>query len=458
MTIELGLYAQLAVFLAVVIAFQCSRSASLFHPLSFYLLFHFIVFVLRPFMIQYLHFDGRWIYMGFKPTPEQFNFTLFVTTIAMLIFTAVCWPLAKTELNFSKANFKDFTPAQTRAVLWSWILLGPWALYSAYYSSNMFNYDSEGLMADPDSVKLTMDMTTGIVTFVNSTGYLTDAQTMLGPLSIMLMWRFRFTLWSWAPLVGFIFYRAFLGSGRWPMITMTLTLILLQILRNRKKWFQIRYVAILLPVFLLFQSVGFDRNLIRDTITGVQTSRPQFRDDRTWLQKQDNPDFANFEFLAFILWAVPDRSHTYTYFTQYLQLLTEPIPRILWPEKPIGAPIKLINLNDYGNFIGLTNSIVGDGWVSGGWIALILTMSIVGGVLGIYHRHFWQKVDNPSSVMLYCTFLPLTIQWFRDGGITIAKFILFTLLPILVWQFFTRVIEESVAESTAARSRLSRRR
>lgn len=440
--IETALYAQLIVFLAVAVAFGFSRSASLFHPLTFYLLFHFIVFVLRPLMVYYLHFEGRWIYMGFKPSPDQFMFTLFVTTMAMLIFAAVCWPMAKTEIDFTKVNFIEFTTPQTKAILWTWILLGPWAIYSAIYASQVVDYD--GISADDTSggIQMTFDMAAGITIYLNTTGYLTDAQTMLGPMSIMLMWRYRFALWSWIPLIFFIFYRAFLGSGRWPMITMIFTLVLLQLLRNRKKWFKVKYFAIFFPIFMLFQSIGFDRNLLRDAITGKPTEIPKFKDNRTWLQKQDNPDFANFEFLAFILAVVPEKSHTYTYFTQYLQLFTEPVPRILWRDKPVGMPIKMINLNNFGNFIGLTNSIVGDGWMSGGWIGLVLTMTIVAGVLGIYHRRFWQRPDNPSSVMLYCTFLPLTIQWFRDGGISIAKFILFTFLPILVWQFFTRVIED----------------
>jgi hypothetical protein len=441
--IETALYAQLIVFLAVVVAFGFSRSASLFHPLTFYLLFHFIVFVLRPMMVYYLHFEGRWIYMGFRPSPDQFIFTLFVTSMAMLIFAAVCWPMAKADIDFTKVNFIEFTPAQTKAIVWTWLLLGPWAIYSAIYASQVVDYD--GISADDTSggIQMTFDMTSGITIYLNTTGYLTDAQTMLGPLSIMLMWRNRFVLWSWIPLVFFILYRAFLGGGRWPMITMIFTLVLLQLLRDRKKWFKIKFFAVFLPIFMLFQSIGLDRNLLRDAITGTQTEIPKFKDERTWLQKQDNPDFANFEFLAFILAVVPEKSRTYTYFTQYLQLFTEPVPRILWRDKPVGMPIKMINLNNFGNFIGLTNSIVGDGWMSGGWIGLVLTMTIVAGVLGIYHRRFWQRPDNPSSVMLYCTFLPLTIQWFRDGGISIAKFILFTFLPILVWQFFTRVIEDS---------------
>jgi len=263
-----------------------------------------------------------------------------------------------TKLSRSKPDTSDSKLKRgAKAVPWAWALLGPWAIYSAIYASQTVDYQGLSTDSGAGGIQMTQDFATGITMYVNTTGYITDAQTMLGPLTIMMMWRYRFAVWTWIPMVFFIVYRAFLGNGRWPMITMTLTLILLQLLRSRKKWFRLKYIAILFPIFILFQSVGFDRNLLRDWISGQQTVIPKFRDDRTWLQKQDNPDFANFEFLSFLLWAVPERSHTYTYFTQYLQLFTEPIPRILWRDKPIGAPIKMVNLNDYGNFIGLTPAI-----------------------------------------------------------------------------------------------------
>jgi hypothetical protein len=35
--------------------------------------------------------------------------------------------------------------------------------------------------------------------------------------------------------------------------------------------------------------------------------------------------------------------------------------------------------------------------------------------------------------LLYLSALPMTVQWFRDGGISIAKFMLWTWLPLLIW-------------------------
>ena len=63
---------------------------------------------------------------------------------------------------------------------------------------------------------------------------------------------------------------------------------------------------------------------------------------------------------------------------QYLQALTTPIPRALWPSKPIGSPVQLVNLNEFGDCVGLTLSLAGDVWVSGGWLGVFATIAVVG--------------------------------------------------------------------------------
>ncbi|HEU0070895.1 MAG TPA: O-antigen polymerase [Alphaproteobacteria bacterium] len=430
--IEFGLYFHLLVFLLIAGMFVVNKNMSMFHPLAFYLLFHGIVFVIRPFMVHYLKFDGRWTYMGFFPTEAQFLMTLAVSSVALVVFATASWWAGRADVNFAEARLPDFNSAQKRAFFWMALMLAPLTLYSALFAVQDVGYDTRG------DIQMSVDLATGNTVYVNTTGYIVDAQTMLGSLAILFMWRFRFVWWTWAPVVMFIAYRAFLGGGRWPMITTIFTLILIQLFRTHKRWFRLRYLAIFVPIFILFQNVGFDRNYLRDIVGGGSVPVAEFRDERSWLQKQDNPDFANFEFLAFVLWAVPDQSRTYIYFSQYLQIFTEPIPRILWSEKPIGSPIKFFELNDFGNFVGLTVSLVGDGWLSLGWFGMIITLGLVGLFLGWLHRRFWANMMEPAKVLMYCVFLPLTVQWFRDGGISIAKFALFTVLPVALWLGFTR--------------------
>ena len=165
-------------------------------------------------------------------------------------------------------------------------------------------------------------------------------------------------------------------------------------------------------------------------------------------QRLDTQDFANFDYLAAVVSIVPARTGTYSYGSQYLQLFTEPIPRILWKGKPVGAPVSFFSLNQYANFTGLTVSLVGDGWLSGGWIGVVITMVLAGIILGLAHRSFWAKTSLPIPSMLYITFLGISPNWFRDGGISVFKFLMFTwlpllLLPVVVWLLNGRVVPVS---------------
>jgi hypothetical protein len=130
---------------------------------------------------------------------------------------------------------------------------------------------------------------------------------------------------------------------------------------------------------------------------------------------------------------VPERTGAFTYGLQYLQLFTEPIPRLLWKGKPVGAPVKTINIGAYGNFIGLTVSLCGDGWMSGGWLGLVVTLSLAGALAGRAHRWFFERQEFQAGALVYIVALALLPQWYRDGGISIFKFLLFTIVPVFTW-------------------------
>src|SRR5262249_41121211 len=150
-------------------------------------------------------------------------------------------------------------------------------------------------------------------------------------------------------------------------------------------------------------------------------------------RRLDTQDFANFDYLTGIISIVPERTGGYSYGLQYLQLFTEPIPRILWRGKPAGAPFVRVNLNAHANFVGLTLSLPGDGWISGGWLGVVVTMAVAGTFAGLAHRWFWRHSERLVPALFYISGLAMAPQWYRDGGISIFKFLLYSWLPLVVW-------------------------
>src|SRR5262249_51407645 len=140
----------------------------------------------------------------------------------------------------------------------------------------------------------------------------------------------------------------------------------------RKKWLPFWSIAAALPILVLFNLLGHNRDILKAFLVGeevrVVESTVGLSKEGHLRRQLDTQDYSNFDYLSYVVFVVPEKTGGHTYGAQYLQLFTEPIPRILWKGKPIGSPVKMINIGAYGNFVGLTVSLPGDGWISGGWI------------------------------------------------------------------------------------------
>jgi hypothetical protein len=418
--LELALLAQALIFLIVAGAFLASGQASLFHPLTFYLGFHGLVFVIRPAMVHFLNFNSLWRYMQVVPTDAEFIRTLAVTSVALVAFSIPCLWTGWCRTEFITARPEPFSVPQWRALVLTTLLLGPIIAYSIRTTLG------GGLQGEHIG---------GVFIMEGASGYTVEAQNMAGALICAWMVVTRFNRWALLPLIIYVAYRSYAGWNRWTFVLLFLALSATYAWQRRGKWLPLWTVVLAIPLLLLFQTLGKNRDYFRMLLAGEslqESVQPMTRAEQLQL-KYDTQEFANFDFLCYVVKMVPERTGTFTYGTQYLQLFTEPIPRKLWPGKPIGAPVGFFNLNNYGNFLGLTPSLPGDGWMSGGWVGLVITLSLVGGLLGLAHRWFWRHVQNNFAVLFYLVGIAMLPQWYRDGGISISKFFFWNFAPLLVW-------------------------
>ncbi len=416
--LDLALAGQVLVWLAVIQVFLMTRQASLYHPLSVYLLFHGVTFVARPLLVHYLDFDREWQYMLFEPSPMQFLRPLIASSLALVVFAAASIAFGWCKTEFTTPAPDPFKPEQISALTILTVALLPLILYS------IKSLYGGGLQIENRGNTYVM---------VGDSGYILEAQYMAGPLLALWLAVKRFRWPALVPLVPYILYRVYTGGSRWTIVLLFLVIALVYAWQKRSKWPPLWAVLCAFPVFLLFKTIGDNRQFLGDFLRGQEWKHEASVGQEDWKTKYDNPDFANFDYLAFVMAAVPEQTGTYTYGAQYLQLFTEPVPRKLWKDKPVGAPVRLFNLNNYGNFLGLTISVVGDGWINGGWIGLALTMTMVGGLLGRAHRWFWKHSSSSIPCLFYLIGLAMLPQWFRDGGISIAKFLFWNLIPLVLW-------------------------
>src|SRR6266852_2011839 len=221
--VEALLAIQTVIWLMVSLMFLRSPRGSVFHPFAFYLAFHGVVFVLRPIMERTFGFDLVFYSMRYYPTDEDLAQSILVSLIAFLVFTYGCLGIDKTSPHFDRPVTMGFTPSEWRAFKILVILLVPIGIYSAQLNIHEDDITETG----NSDIEMARDETTGIATFTNTTGYLVDAEKMLGTIALMFIWGMRFRLISFIPFTMYIAERVYVGWSRWTIIMAFASLALL---------------------------------------------------------------------------------------------------------------------------------------------------------------------------------------------------------------------------------------
>ena len=417
---DADIYLQWAVAGFVALFMIWRGQMTLFHPSAVYLAFHVIVFCIRPTMVHFFDFDFVFRYMELLPKSQDLHLALYLSSAGLIALVLAFTLGSRGAVPLVFGPKRELNEFDRRAFYMMAAVFGPAGVYSA-------------IAARPKG-----EMINGVFVMTGTSGYVNDLQNVLIPVCIAFVLVFRWRWWSFLPFAGYIFYRMGQGWGRWTFILSCFLLVLVWLWDHRRRfppWWSLLAAPLMMMLFL---KLSHDRMFFRTWLSGEKSYNVQRAETaRDWRVKWDTLDFANYDFLAYIVTHVPRHTKSYTYGAQYLQLFTEPIPRKLWKGKPIGAPVKFYDLNDYGNFVGLTPSIVGDGWQSGGWTGMIVTLSFAGGMLGYGYKWFTRNQDVVHKACAFLIVNAMIIQLFRDGGISIFKFLFFSLVPLFVWQFLS---------------------
>ena len=413
----------LLLWAGAVLVYARSPVASLFHPVTYYLFFYGFVFVLRPLMNAW--YGYAFIYRVFQFTPSDADrvTALLAADLGLVAFVGVAMATGTRRLVLKPATPTTRTHRRYAGSFWLMIALcaGP-GLYSLYY----------GLSRQlTGAATMALDASTGVFTNTTTNGYLTDAGNMLIPIVVLVPWFYRFRPVSLLPFLAYTGARLLNGGGRWTFVMAAASLALAFLYERRSRWIDAQTAILGAVVLGLFTAVGANREVFASAIGGEAASAP-WSDDR--LAPLEDEHYANQEFLEYLVYAIPRRTGTHGWFLDNLQVLTEPVPRALWPGKPIGPPIQLYKLFDYGFPIGMTFSLPGEGWAQAGFIGVAIWCGLFGWLFGRAYQWFAGCAQTEFQMACYVLLLPLSIQFFRDGQVlTLLRFPFFYLIPIGVW-------------------------
>jgi len=440
-------------FLGVMVYFARSPAFSIFHRLTFYSAFHGFIFVFRPIVARINDFNQ--IYRGYQFTPSASDklTVILASNLGFLAFAFFCLMSGNVAMRFKQDAFAVAERERLKPLLfWVLVICVPFGFYSL---ATVWNGAATTGMGYDAMIR---DAGTGIYVNTKGNGYVAEAQLMLATCGALIAWLFRFRLLALLPLLGFVVFRAGTG-GRGPFVTALVTVGLLYLYEHRRRLPSLRVSALLIAIVLMFNTVGNDRGLSIRKAIGNDSGSSIFYNSRANERWLEGMDFGNLEYFEYLVYAIPQRTHTYGYFLDNLQIFTEPVPRVLWKDKPVGAPFNRIYLMDFGRPIGMTRSLPGEGWYSLGWLGVLIWCGLWGYGLGLIYRRFVCGPQTTIKTAAYMLFLPIMIVAFRDGQlVTVFRQGLFFLTPVVLWYGLSRYagVPSAVAMREAVLRRLGR--
>lgn len=423
----LFLIATVVIFLAVCAVYAKQASASLYHPLSLYLAIHALIFVIRPWYVWLADLDTIYIAYQFRPDLEAKLVALAVANLGLVAFAAASMWFGREPMTFEgSANVHARRSLRVPYVAAA-ALFAPFFLYSVWL----------GWLNRMTGRSLTnFDQATGVITSSGTNGYIFGASNMAVFLLPLCAWLFRFRPGPLIVVACGVLLMQGIGT-RGPTMVAMFCLSLFFMYEKNWRWPGWRVPLLGFAALALFVTVGNDRG---QAIRGLFVEQ-----EATYLTQRDEAflarmDFANLEMLEYLTATVPAKTGTYEYFVDQLQIFTEPVPRALWPNKPVGQPIRLFNLYDYGYPVGMTRSLPGEGWTQLGYLGVVLWCALWGGVLGSLYSRFARSQQKPVHVYAYFALLSLMIVCFRDGLLlSILRYSIFAFAPLLAMMVFQRL-------------------
>ncbi len=422
------LIASCLVFAATCLAYSRHQAASLLHPATIYLAFHGFIFVIRPLFARFYDFDLVYRVYDFQPSMSDKITVILGANLAMLVFTFVSVRVASQRVApIPRDEFDRYRGILAGPIMLAAIILGPLAI-----AAQIANWARR---VDPYQT-MSRDAATGILVNIESNGWFSDSALMLAPLAVLAVWLFRYRFPGWM-----VFGAAsilMLGSGgRGSFIFAAAAVTFIYMLERHRTWFDGRIMLLAAVSLVSFNAVVEDRGAAVRGLLGAGS-------DDTYtssyeLDPLEHMDFANLEYFEFVVYAVPQRTGSWDYFAHNLQIFTEPVPRALWKDKPIGSPVQFFQLWDYGTPIGMTISLPGAGWMSFGYLGIVIQAAAFALLYGLLYTRL--LVNRPGAVasLIYALGIATSVTVLRDGILlTLLRQLPFYLGPLILALAFAR--------------------
>jgi hypothetical protein len=277
--------------------------------------------------------------------------------------------------------------------------------------------------------------TTGFVASIDSaaTGYI---QVMsMWPIGVLGLLIFAFGFrWHLLALTAFFLGAVALqGYHRFMLILPLLYFAALYLQSQRRRWPNILIIIAALFVGMVFPRLKYIGQALQygDTQEAMnQFSQAFVKDKQSYAESFATEDFL--DQFAGGLSLIDDNDRKF-WGSTYLAILTLPIPRAWWPNKP-GLADHMHEISTSGrqyNIEGRIFTYLGESYINFGYAGLILIPAMVGYILTALCLHATAGPMLRLGRYLYLVFFMALVQTFRDGLLSIFVFTIVHNMPML---------------------------
>jgi len=419
-TTDLILQWGLAALVALVL--RARGQLTLFAPAALHLVFHVVVFCLRPTLVQLLGLHATWEAILPTPEPGPLRTALWVSSAGLVAFTVACLVTGR------RTPPDDFGPAELDA------------------GDERAIFVTAAIAAVPGLTGIALGLTTS-----PHSGYAIDLQVMLLPATLLVALATGWRWWSLLPFLAAAAARTWTGGGASAVFTAGFALLLAWLWTHRRRQpsavFLLAAGAIGLAALL-----GLDpRTAVAEWIVGREAPGAAGPATPGLTARLDRPGWAHFETLAGIVAVVPEKTGEFTHGRQHLA----PLRAVVSDPRTASEPV--IELGRHGRFRGLPVALVSDGWMSGGWAGVALTLGLAGALLGLASGLFARRHDDPATACFFFSVLALAPACIAAGSSALVHQTLYAAAVMETCRFLSRRFRR-VAAAAEERIRLREER
>jgi len=395
------------------------------HPAIVYLFFHLLAISSRLLAIMA---GAESLFTGwgglFEPVTEGEIVRAAILSDMVLVIMTVAW-LRASQVDLKRKSAK---PEESVSITTTLSLRHIWSVVAVAFPVGVLGIAIVGNV--PGFEKPDIDFGEW-----QESSWLVVTTTWAGLSLLALIYWYGFRWWLAAPLAMYLFLMSIQGFHRFRAIIALILLLQIYLDRHQKKWPPVYITVVIIAAMLLFYPMKTIGRMAQEgaTVSEISESSTEILREVAVGQNGDQTVLDQFASSLTLI----DRAGKLYWGTTYLALLTSPIPRQWWPEKP--------GLADYQKDfstpsrpmgeMGMIMTFIGEFYLNFGYVGVaIISFLTAYWLTRVYFRAYrssYYSAIRFGYLLIACNL----IQVYRDGLMSLFTFTVVNMMPLSIIVF-----------------------